>query len=295
MEFVKYRLDKDDGFGGASHRYIQLPQVGYFVTTVDRFGNMNVTPVTMGTCVGHKYYNFTLSNLMVENWDQDIHQFQDGVKQGYCNLREVPECVISYYGYALLRESWVAGMPVPKGISEIDVAGLTPLPSEIVKPCGIAECPINMEAKVLHVNKLGKRWINYTVEIVHITVHKDLDDQNKTGPLAGYGMTIMDPLLEVLTGKGDTPETDNFRLVYDRLDFAKIERCPEDVGCKDHWIGSFKQWMSDEQERGKLTQDELTRAFELESLWAANRDPVKNSQVKKELTELCKKAAARIA
>jgi flavin reductase (DIM6/NTAB) family NADH-FMN oxidoreductase RutF len=293
MEFVRYRIDKDDSLGGASHRYIQPPQVGYFLTTIDKQGNINVTPVTMGTCVGHKYYNFTLSNLAVENWDQDTYPFQDGVKQGYCNLREVPECVISYYGYPLLRESWVLGMPVPKGINEIEVAGLTALPSQVVKPCGIAECPINLEAKVLHVHKLGKKWVNYTVEIVHVTVHKDLDDQNKQGPMAGYGMTLMDPIFEVLTGKGGTPETDNVRLVYDRLDFAKIERCPEDVGCKDYWIGNFKQWMTDEHKRGKLTDAELHRALELESQWAADRDPIRNSAVKSELTLLLKKAVVK--
>jgi flavin reductase (DIM6/NTAB) family NADH-FMN oxidoreductase RutF len=293
MEFVRYRLDQDDSLGGAHNRYIQPPQVGYFVTTVDKMGNINVTPVTMGTCVAHKYFNFTLSNLFIEDWDQDKYPFQDGIKQGYCNLREVPECVISYYGYPLLRKSWIVGMPIPKGINEIEVANLTPLPSQIVKPCGIAECPINLEAKVLHVHKLGKKWVNYTLEVVHVTVHKDLDDKNKNGPMAGYGMTIIDPIFEVIVGKGGTAQTDNVRLVYDRLDFSKTERCPEDIGCKEHWIGNFKQWINDEQERGRFTAAEATRVFELESQWAADRDPVKNGTVKAELTALLKKAVSK--
>ena len=294
MEFVRFRLDNDDTLGGACHRYIQPPQAGYFVSTIDKLGNVNVTPVTMGTCVAFKYYNFTLSNLFIEDWDQDKNPYQEGVKQAYCNLREIPECVISYYGYPLLRESWIVGMPIPRGISEIDVAGLTPLPSQIVKPCGISECPINLEAKVLHVNKLGKRWVNYTFEIVGVTVHKDLEERNKEGPMAGYGVTLIDPLFEVLVGKGGTPETDNVRLVYDRLDFSKIERCPEDVGCKDYWIGDFKQWIKDEQSRGKLAQEEVNRVFQLEELWAANRDPAANGKVKAELTALLKKAVRKI-
>jgi len=159
----------------------------------------------------------------------------------------------------------------------------------LVKPCGIAECPVNLEAKVLHVHKLGQKWVNYTLEIVHVTVHKVLDERNRQGPMAGYGMTLIDPVFEILTGKGDTPETENFRLVYDRLDYSKIERCPEDVGCKDYWIGSFKQWINDEQERGKLTPAETERIFELESLWAVDRDPVNNKAVKTELTALLKK------
>lgn len=69
----------------------------------------------------------------------DSNDWKDGIKQGYANLREVLECVISYYGHDMVRESWIAGCPVPKGISEIDVMGCTQLPSKVFKPCGIAE------------------------------------------------------------------------------------------------------------------------------------------------------------
>jgi flavin reductase (DIM6/NTAB) family NADH-FMN oxidoreductase RutF len=293
MEFVRYKTDGET-MGGAHHRYIQPPQAAYFVTTMDKNGNMNTTPVTMGTQIGHKFFSFTLSNLFIDEWDQENHPYREGVKQGYCNLAEVPECVISYFGYPLLRESWIAGMPVPKGINEIDVMGLTPLASEIVRPCGIAECPINLEARVLHVNRLGKRWVNYICDVVQVTVHKDLEEQNKNGPLAGYGLLLIDPLFEVKTGKGDTPETDNFRLVYDRLDFSKIERCPEDVGCKDYWIGSFSQWIKDEEERGKISAAESKRIFELEEKWSANRDPAGNAAIKNELTALIKKAVRKL-
>ena len=293
MEFNRYKLGEND-FNGAHHRYIQPPQIAYFVTTCDKYGNMNTTPVTMGTHIGDRYFSFTLSNLFTDEWDQDKYPYTEGVKQGYCNLREVPECVISFFGYNLLRESWIAGMPVPKGISEIEVAGLSALPSTMVQPCGIAECPINLEAKVLHSHKLGQKWMNYICEVIAVTVHRELDEQNKNGPLKGYGMLVIDPLFEIRTGKGETPETGNVRLVYDRLDFSRIERCPEDVGCTDYWIGSFRQWMNDEHERGKITESEMRRIFELETEWASDRDPVRNAKVKSGLTDLLKKAVARI-
>jgi Conserved protein/domain typically associated with flavoprotein oxygenases, DIM6/NTAB family len=292
MEFVKYQLT-DGHLNGAHHRFIQPPQVAYFVSTVDQFGNVNITPTTMGTAIGHNFFSFTLSNLFEENWDQRKYNYRDGIKQGYCNLEETPECVISYYGHNLLRESWIAGMPIPKGISEIDVMGLTALPSEQVKPAGIAECPINLEAKVLHKNYLGKRWVNYICEVVGVTVHKELDERNRREPYAGYGVMLIDPILEIFIGKGGTPETDNIRLVYDRLDWDKIERCPEEIGCKEEWIGTFKQWMHDEQARGNVTQEDVERLFTLESKWAANRDPIANADVKKELTQLIKKVVSK--
>ena len=288
MEFVRYQLKGDD-LNGACNRWIQPPQAAYFVTTVDRNGNTNVTPVTMGTCIGNQFFSFTLSNLRVKEWDLDKYPYQEGIKQGYCNLREVPECVISYFGHNLLRESWISSMPIPKGISELDVMGLTPLPSVSVRPCGIAECPVNLEARVLYVHKLGEKWTNYICEVVNVTVHKDLDEQNKTGPYKGYGVMPMDLLFEVFIGKGNTEATKDFeRLYYARLDFDKIERCPEDIGCA--WKSTFREWILTEQSRGKLTQAETDRIFDLNHAWAANRDPVSNAAIKEELTSLLKKA-----
>ena len=294
MEFIRYSCE-DGNLNGLHHRFIQPPQIAYFVTTCDKYGNMNTTPVTMGSQIGHNFFSFTLSNLHVgaDEWDLDGNDWKDGIKQGYANLREVPECVISYFGSSMIRESWIAGCPVPKGISEIDVMGCTPLPSQAVRPCGIAECPINLEAKVLHVHKLGARWTNFIVEIVAASVHRSLVRENETGPLAGYGVLAIDPVFEVRTGSGDTPETSACRLYYDRLDLSKIERCPEDVGCDEDWIGSFEGWLKSEVKHGHITDKELARAAELKKLWEADRDPVNNAAVRGELTALLRKAVGK--
>lgn len=205
----------------------------------------------------------------------------------------MPECVISCFGHDMLRESWMAGCPVPKGISEIDVMGCTPLPSQAVKPCGIAECPINLEAKVLHVHKQGKRWVNLIVEIVHGTVHKSLVEESEHGPLAGCGMLAMDPLFEVMIASGSTPETQNHRLYDDRPDFGKIERCPEDIGYEADWIGAFAQWMADEVKHGHLAAEAMQRALHLKHLWEQHRAPVANAEVKGDLTALLRKAVGK--
>lgn len=294
MEFVKYSLE-DGNLNGCHNRFIQSPQVAYFVTTCDKYGNMNTTPITMGTCIGHNFFSFTLSNLHVgeDEWDLDKNEWKDGIKQSYANLREVPECVISFYGHDMVRESWIAACPVPKGISEIDVMGCTELPSTVVRPAGIAECPINLEAKVLHVHKLGAKWTHYVCEIVYASIHKELDEINRTGPLAGYGMLNIDPVLEVYIAHGTTPETSGLKLYYDTLDLSKIERCPEDIGYSADWIGDFEGWLKDESARGRINEEEIQRALELKKLWEVNRDPVANAAVKKELTDILKKAVGK--
>lgn len=41
MEFVKYSVENGQ-LNGLHHRFIQPPQIAYFVTTVDKLGNVNV-------------------------------------------------------------------------------------------------------------------------------------------------------------------------------------------------------------------------------------------------------------
>lgn len=281
MDFTFYDLEGEK-HSDINHRFVQPPQVSYFVTTQDRFGNVNVTPVTMGTSFAPPwYYVFCLSNLFVPDWDGE---YKPGVKQGYMNLKENPECVISYYGHDLVRESWIAGMPIPKGIDEMEVAGLTPLPSRKVAPPGIAECPVNMECRVINALKVGSRWTLYTCEIVGVSVNSDFVERDKT-EFQGMGVLGIDPVFEVKIAKGDTPETSAMRLYYNRMDFSRIERCPEDVGCEDEWIGSFDQWLLDEQKRGKLSEAERMEILELDAKWARNRDPATNGAVRRDLTD----------
>lgn len=282
MEFIHYDLEGEREGTGLNHRWVQPPQISYFVTTIDKHGNTNVTPVTMGTSFGPPfYYVFCLSNLFVPDWDGK--EYMPGIKQGYMNLKEVPECVISYYGYDLMRESWIAGMPIPKGISEIEVAGLTPLPSRKVAPCGIAECPVNMEARVISTQKVGSRWTLYTCEIVGVSVNAEFVKRDKE-IFDGTGVLAIDPLFEVKIAKGSTEDTKGMRLYYNRMDYSRVERCPEDIGCYDHWIGSFEQWLEDELIRGKLSEQEKLEILELNEKWQKNSDPKVNGAVQMELT-----------
>lgn len=283
-------FDVDDPTTKMNYRWFQPPQIAYFVSTIDAYGNTNVTPVTMGTTVGGFYFAFTFSNLFVPDWDTEGEE-KPNVKHGYYNLKQHPECVISYIGHDLVRQSWIAGMPIPRGISELDVAGLTALPSRKVKPSGIKECAINLEAKVLSAQKLEPKWTLYVCKIVGVSVDSDFvaRDQEKWDSL---GIMAIDPVFEVKTGKGHTPETQNVRLYYDRLDMSKIERCPEDVGCVDDWIGSFERWMDDEQTRGKLTEQQKQDILDLNRRWQANRDPQTNGVVRRELTERLKMVVA---
>ena len=60
---LKY-YDLESSQPGHIKRWIQRPQISYFVTTIDGNDNVNSTPITMGTCVGPlRHFVFSLSNL----------------------------------------------------------------------------------------------------------------------------------------------------------------------------------------------------------------------------------------
>jgi len=276
-------FDLEAGNSGINVRWVQPPQITYFITTIDHQGNLNTTPVTMGTCVGTlHHFAFGLSNL-------DKPEFYKGdrqdLKHAYLNLKEVPECVISYLGHDLVRESWITGLPLPRGISEMDVAGLTPLPSKKVRPSGVRECAINMEAKVVQTYLMEPYHTLYVCDIVGVSVNSDLVERDNAAA-HHLGMMAIDPIYEVVIEPG---ESGNPRLYYARMDPDSLEKCPEDFGTLGKvWIGTYERWLDDEQKRGKLTAAEKEELLALRRAWEADRDPQANAALKTELTRRLK-------
>jgi len=273
---------------GVNVRWVQPPQITYFVTTIDRAGNLNTTPVTMGTCVGPlTHYAFALSNLNKPKFYAGERQ---DLKHAYMNLKEIPECVISYVGYDLLRESWITGLPLPRGISEMEVAGLTPLPSKKVRPSGIRECAVNLEAKVVYTRVMEPYHTLYVCDIVGIQVNSAYVRRDEVEGKR-LGVMAIDPIFEVLIGEG---ETGNTRLYYARMDPGSLEKAPEDFGTLGKvWIGTYERWLDDEQQRGKLSGAEVQELLALRQAWEQNRDPLTNSQVKNELTRRLQRLVQR--
>lgn len=110
------------------------------------------------------------------------------------NLRRHPECVVNLPA----PEMWpqveqlaplTAKNPVPRVKSKqyhydpekFQAAALTPLPSELVKPARVQECPVQMEARVRAVHQLGGEKVQeiggaiaVEIEILRVHVASDL-------------------------------------------------------------------------------------------------------------------------
>lgn len=258
-----------------SHRLVQPPIVCYFITTVDEKGNTNCAPISMGNAVWGAPPD--------AGW-----YFAVGVinnRQTMANMRKTKECVISYYPYSLLKESHITGLPIPRGISEIEVAKMTPLESVKVKPCGIAECPNNIECKVVDTFRASGTTI-FILKAVAVNVSEEIYEKDRNHPYQP-GMVLADLMYEVsLNGK---PE----RINYMRMDLEHVYRTGDELGDDTLWTGTFESWLESEEKRGRISGEERSEMLSLCADWLKNPDPVDNAEVKQRLTDMIKEMAWR--
>ena len=253
---------------GFSHRWIQPPVACYLINTVDNKGNVNSAPISMGTAMWGEpadcgwYYCFAVQNR----------------RQTRINIDETKECVISYYPYALLKESMICSLPIPHGISEIDIAKMTPVPSRQVKAPSIAECVSNLEVKVVDSHPLSNTTL-YIGRVVGCLVQQEAIDKDRA-MAAEPGLGFADLLYEVsITG-------DPSRLNYARMATDRVYPTDPKIGDTHRWIGNFTTWMDSEEQRGRITTPEKEKLMALQKNWRFNPDPIKNKEVKDELTTM---------
>lgn len=96
------------------------------------------------------------------------------------------ECVVGLPGRDLIRETWIPALPIPRGISEAEVAELTLLPSQVVGVPGIAECPVNLECRVAFLRELYGRAVAVFLEVVGASIAEDLLARDRLSLIRQY-------------------------------------------------------------------------------------------------------------
>jgi len=110
------------------------------VTTLRRSGLPNVAPKTQCMSVGRReeYFAFVCT--------PKHHTYQ--------NAKADKEFVVNYPGPNLI-EKISATSQIAENIDEVALAGLTSIPSLVVKPPRIKECMVHLECKVMDIKDLG--------------------------------------------------------------------------------------------------------------------------------------------
>ena len=175
----------------------------------------------------------------------------------YHNLKATGECVLALPGRDLVRETWILNLPTPRGINELEVANLTPIPSRYVKPPGIKECPVNLECVVELTYDL------YMTGLAVVRVIGGSIDEELAGKGSKDRVEIMRsyPLYETDTAPG-VPE--RFGLMGDLLDCPLF---PVGIGFGSGGAHGLVQWMSALKEKEYISEDEFTKITYLYARW----------------------------
>ncbi|WP_404380971.1 flavin reductase family protein [Caenispirillum salinarum] len=118
-----------------------IPRPIGWITSVDVQGRVNLAPFS--------FFNALASEPpLVMISINGRHGGGGPSKDTLANCRETGEFVVNMATYALRDAVSATSGPLPTGESELDAAGLTAEPSQLVAPPRVAESPIHLECRV---------------------------------------------------------------------------------------------------------------------------------------------------
>lgn len=148
-----------------------------FASTVDKNGIPNIAP--------YSFFNAFSSNPPILVFSSNRRVSDNTTKDTLHNIQETGEVVINVVNYAIVRQMAVASIQFDTGISEFVKSGLTPIPSEEVKPFRIKESPAQLECKVREIVTLGETGgAGHLIicEVVKLHFHDDVIENGRINP-----------------------------------------------------------------------------------------------------------------
>ena len=123
------------------HRPIYPTPAG-LVTSVDADGRPNIT--TLGEVFNISIARPVILGIAIRK-ERYSHQL----------ISETREYVVNLPTQEIAEQVWYCGSVSGRSVDKFSGSGLTPVPAQRVRPPLIAECPINLECKVLGVQEIG--------------------------------------------------------------------------------------------------------------------------------------------
>ena len=118
-----------------------------FASTIDENGQANLAPFS--------FFNVFSANPPILIFSPARSGRTNTTKDTYNNVKAHPEVVINVVNFDIVEQMSLASSPYPAGESEFIKSGLTPIPSDLVKPFRVKESPVQFECKVNQVIELG--------------------------------------------------------------------------------------------------------------------------------------------
>ncbi len=143
-------IDPKEVSTGQLHGYLLgavAPRPIAFASTIDSDGNVNLSPFS--------FFNVFSANPPILIFSPARRVRDNTIKHTLENAMASKEVVVNIVNHAIVEQMSLASTEYDLGVNEFDKAGLTQLPSELVKPPRVKESPVSMECKVLEVKPMG--------------------------------------------------------------------------------------------------------------------------------------------
>lgn len=163
---------------GVLHSYLLsavAPRPIAFASTIDANGNPNLSPFS--------FFNVFSANPPILIFSPARRVRDNTTKHTLENVTAIKEAVINVVNYDMVHQASLASTEYPEGVNEFEKAGLTMLPSDIVKPFRVAESPVQMECKVneiVHLGTEGGAGNLVICEVVKLHISEDVLNQDQT-------------------------------------------------------------------------------------------------------------------
>lgn len=169
-------FDLHDLDGKTAHAYL-LGAVGprpiAFASTMDAEGNPNLSPFS--------FFNVFSSNPPTLIFSPARRVRNNSVKHTLLNAEATREVVINIVNYDLVQQASLSSTEYADGVNEFVKSGLTPVPSEKVKPFRVKESPAQFECKVkdiIHLGEHGGAGNLIICEVVYMHVNEKVLDES---------------------------------------------------------------------------------------------------------------------
>jgi len=149
-----------------------------FASTIDEDGNPNLAP--------YSFFNCFSSNPPILVFSSNRRVTDNTTKDTLHNIRKTGEVVINVVNYSIVRQMAVASISFASEVSEFEKSGLTPIPSDLVKPFRVKESPAQMECRVKDIITLGEHGgAGHLIICDVLKMHIDenvIDENNRIDP-----------------------------------------------------------------------------------------------------------------
>ena len=140
------------------------PSPAALITSVDAAGRPNI--ITLG-----EVFNISIRRPVI------IGIAIRKATYSHALISQTREYVVNLPTRSILDQVWFCGSVSGRQVNKFEQSGLTPLPATVVKPPLIAECPVNIECKVIDIQVIGDHDL-FLGEAVAQHVNEELLDRN---------------------------------------------------------------------------------------------------------------------